>query len=441
MTRDAKTITTCFGDTLMRLLRHLLLSTAMLFLLGQATFAREWTDASGKFKVEAELVKVEGGNVFLKKQADGATIQVPVNRLSAADQAHLQSLQSPAAELAATGSQSAFRLGTAGCVGLLVVDPKPLLLHETLGQQPLKGLVDKVVDQAGIDFRKVDRVTAFLHMPDLQNAMQGNETNAVAVAEFSEPVDPASMLSKIPTTYEAVTVAGKSCQKPAENGKGPWVCVLDEKTLAFAYDEEALTKSLEATGDAPELAALLAAADPENEVRFVLNVAPMQGLVTQLKGMVPPEGAESAGPMIDVAQKVDSVTVTTDLDGTPSIEVLLRPVKETSAADLETAIKAALAQSIKDFQKGMETGMAIAAEQKNASAMPLNPAMMAQMMGGMAEKIDESLNFEPVEDTLKISVKFPPDSPPLTQTIMQIGSFVAMMSQAGPGGPFGAPPK
>jgi WD40 repeat protein/mono/diheme cytochrome c family protein len=53
--------------------------------------AREWTDASGKFRVEAELVAVKNGKVFLEKP-DGSALSVPVDRLSDADRRYLKSL-------------------------------------------------------------------------------------------------------------------------------------------------------------------------------------------------------------------------------------------------------------------------------------------------------------------------------------------------------------
>ncbi len=47
---------------------------------------RTWTDSTGQFKVEAELIRVADGKVELKK-ADGTVIAVPLDRLSPADQA------------------------------------------------------------------------------------------------------------------------------------------------------------------------------------------------------------------------------------------------------------------------------------------------------------------------------------------------------------------
>jgi hypothetical protein len=47
---------------------------------------RTWTDATGSFKVEAELVRVVDGKVELRKP-DGTVIAVPLDRLSTADRA------------------------------------------------------------------------------------------------------------------------------------------------------------------------------------------------------------------------------------------------------------------------------------------------------------------------------------------------------------------
>jgi hypothetical protein len=44
-----------------------------------------WTDATGKFQVEAELVEVKGDKVVLKK-TNGNTTTVPISRLSQPDQ-------------------------------------------------------------------------------------------------------------------------------------------------------------------------------------------------------------------------------------------------------------------------------------------------------------------------------------------------------------------
>src|SRR3954447_6037028 len=55
---------------------------------------RPWTDTTGMFRVEAELVAIRNGRVVLEK-ADGSIITVPLEKLSAADQEYLKSLDRP----------------------------------------------------------------------------------------------------------------------------------------------------------------------------------------------------------------------------------------------------------------------------------------------------------------------------------------------------------
>jgi hypothetical protein len=63
------------------------------FLLASASVcdaqARKWTDVTGKYSVEAELVEFKDGQVRLRKP-DGQEITVPLGKLSAADQQHVR---------------------------------------------------------------------------------------------------------------------------------------------------------------------------------------------------------------------------------------------------------------------------------------------------------------------------------------------------------------
>lgn len=49
---------------------------------------RTWTDSTGKFQVDAELVEVQDGTVVLRR-ADGRTVRVPLKRLSKSDQQYV----------------------------------------------------------------------------------------------------------------------------------------------------------------------------------------------------------------------------------------------------------------------------------------------------------------------------------------------------------------
>jgi hypothetical protein len=59
---------------------------------------RTWSDATGKFKIEAELVDQHDDQIQLKRASDGQIITVPIDRLSQADQAFLQSMSQETSE-------------------------------------------------------------------------------------------------------------------------------------------------------------------------------------------------------------------------------------------------------------------------------------------------------------------------------------------------------
>ena len=69
--------------------------------LASSAQAETWTDSTGKFQIEADFSGVNGKNVVLKK-ADGTTIEVPINRLSAASHARAKELYQ--ASMAASAS-------------------------------------------------------------------------------------------------------------------------------------------------------------------------------------------------------------------------------------------------------------------------------------------------------------------------------------------------
>ncbi len=70
--------------------------TGLLFVAPDSTLSQErnWQDSTGNFSVQAELVDVVDGKVWLKKQ-NGKVIKVPIERLSKKDQAYLEDLGKP----------------------------------------------------------------------------------------------------------------------------------------------------------------------------------------------------------------------------------------------------------------------------------------------------------------------------------------------------------
>lgn len=71
------------GDAMKPLLPTILIC-GQLLLAAQPGWARKWSDASGKFSVEAEFVEVKADKVVLRK-AGRSEITVPLARLSQVD--------------------------------------------------------------------------------------------------------------------------------------------------------------------------------------------------------------------------------------------------------------------------------------------------------------------------------------------------------------------
>ena len=63
----------------------------VLLVFASEVHGRIWTDRSGEFKIEAELLDTSNGKVRLKKN-NGNKVTVPIEKLSEADQAYLKQL-------------------------------------------------------------------------------------------------------------------------------------------------------------------------------------------------------------------------------------------------------------------------------------------------------------------------------------------------------------
>ncbi|QDT09344.1 SHD1 domain-containing protein [Planctomycetes bacterium K23_9] len=62
---------------------------------GLSSSERLWTDSTGRFQVKAKLIRKDPTQVVLKK-SDGRTIEIPIARLSKANQTYLKQLKTPA---------------------------------------------------------------------------------------------------------------------------------------------------------------------------------------------------------------------------------------------------------------------------------------------------------------------------------------------------------
>jgi hypothetical protein len=68
--------------------------------------ATQWIDSTGKNKVEAEFVRIEGNQVVLKRSDNGKEIKVPLNRLSAESEARARKMSSAGSSVPKSGASS-----------------------------------------------------------------------------------------------------------------------------------------------------------------------------------------------------------------------------------------------------------------------------------------------------------------------------------------------
>lgn len=79
----------------MPLKASLSVAVVLFFCVASIAAPRTWKTSDGKYSVEAELIKIDGNTVHLKKKVDGEVIPVPIQLLSNEDQAFLKKQAKP----------------------------------------------------------------------------------------------------------------------------------------------------------------------------------------------------------------------------------------------------------------------------------------------------------------------------------------------------------
>lgn len=98
---------TCHMPRRVRLLAsYLLFAAVVVFWRPGVAQAEEWTDSTGAFRIEAEFLGIRGVDVYLKK-ANGVTIKVPLDRLSADSQQKARQMPSARKPIATAAAADA----------------------------------------------------------------------------------------------------------------------------------------------------------------------------------------------------------------------------------------------------------------------------------------------------------------------------------------------
>jgi hypothetical protein len=99
-----------FGSTAMRRSQTALFAVALLAGVAPIAQARVWTDSSGQYTVDADLIAFNEKTVVLERKEDRQLGAVPIEKLSQSDREYLQSKEAQEAASNATGGMQTWTL-------------------------------------------------------------------------------------------------------------------------------------------------------------------------------------------------------------------------------------------------------------------------------------------------------------------------------------------
>lgn len=154
-------------------MRTMLAGVLLGLLFSTGVLARTWTDKTGKFRVEAELVSVADGKVTLKRADNGKEITIPLLQLSAADRKFFRDNK-------AAGTTKPPRSSPPEKTPASKTVPvETALMRQTniaVAQQPLADVVAKLGEQTGcnivLDLRAMEEVGVARDSP-ITGSVQG----------------------------------------------------------------------------------------------------------------------------------------------------------------------------------------------------------------------------------------------------------------------------
>lgn len=191
-------------------------------LVAPTTFSesmRVWKDATGKHQTRAQFVNAAGGKVQLRRQQDEKLVVVEIDRLSKADQVHVQQLTEPridAASRVILGKVVRIVDGDLLRVANSLINVKTVRLDRVdapeKGQpynRQAKNLLEKLVGtEVRVEYRSEDRYERVVGMVYSENRWLNFEIVAEGLAwhaqgKETEPHDPNATPLNSPSTTEA----------------------------------------------------------------------------------------------------------------------------------------------------------------------------------------------------------------------------------------------
>ncbi len=389
------------------------------FTLTVAAKAETWTDNTGKFQIEADFSGVNGKNVVLKK-ADGTTIEVPINRLSAASHARAKELYTaskggvtaaptpPAAGMPQASGTSAnanpnFKVPVAPAVAPLPAFPENATLQATVDfcrDQLMAGHPEVFWQALPEDMRQVMDSQEFRSM--LAESLKSQEQTMKQVEGLFQKLAQVLVTQKkyVMNTPMLVQAVPPGMMPMVQQGYDPVVGTVYELGMLIfdlpSIDTQTISEMMDSHG--PKLGGHLT------------------GIVT----MLPPGMAQQAMAAITIQQTDDNNgTLTIPGEAVPEVTEMVRYMGRWIPKEMADEWKASKDSMISE----MKAELAAAQQGEQAAQANMMAGMMITVVGGI---LDPML-------AAKSQAEF-------DQALMQVMQLAPMLGLGGAGGPAGGFP-
>ena len=320
--------------------------------------AESWTDAAGKFTFEADFVGVHAGEVHLKRKADGVTIKVPFQELSAESQQLAKSLQgAPTRPPTAPTSQPSATAGTGHPPAKPVIDPAALLM-------PIADFLDASTVAVGhVDLTKINLDAALELFHACAPAAPGDDAGVAVVLEGVGELQRQLIQAGVPDVYVVARMDLASARSPASillaapvsAGKDPqavlemlsavspvpWTVKGNRVLLAFAGEREAWQR-IQPRPRQDFLAPLQAAEDTALQLAVIPNADVRRIPLAVAASAGPNTAQESVTGLVTAQQKGQWAVLTATAPPQPAVALILQMEDATAAGTIQGCVTKSL---------------------------------------------------------------------------------------------------
>ncbi len=314
----------------------------------QPAASRTWSDASGTYTVEASMLGVNAGKVSLLR-ADGRRVDVPLDKLSPADQQYVQTMLAAAAP-AGGGKPLPFdtSLVSSDFAGAMIIQPQRLLQSPTFQALSKLSPAPPQTTMAGVDVSKLEWLVV-LFAPSAEEAVAAEaspfgpevgpmpakkQENVAVIAVSAQPFDRNAMLASPELAgVEEGMMGDKVHWKAAADSADPMDVVFLSDRVALAAPSAMMPKVIQAQGSGKQLIGIMGQLDLNHDIAIAF-ISPDKTTEAPMGG--------GGDPFSQAAQGIETAVVYVDLGAAPKISASLTAADEQTAAKTKEGLDGAM---------------------------------------------------------------------------------------------------